>query len=241
MENTEANTTTPTMPTVMLVHGAWADGSSWNDVTARLQAKGVRVVSVQNPLGSLADDVAAVQRALEQESSPVLLVGHSWGGTVITQAGMSDRVVGLVYVAAFAPAPGESTNDLQRGHPPPGYAALLRADSAGFLWFPQEELPTWFAQDLPAVNARVLAAAQNPIRAAAFDEAVSSAAWQSKPSWYLLTDQDRMISPDLQREMATRIDAHVVTLPASHVPFLSRPRETAALILDALMRFGGPR
>lgn len=196
---------------------------------------------MQNPLSSLTDDVAAVQRALSQVEGPVLLVGHSWGGTVITQAGQTDQVLGLVYVAAFAPGPGQSTNDLQSDFPTPGYAGLLKPDAAGFLWFPQDALPTWFAQDLPPADARTLAAVQNPIRAAAFDERVTVAAWQSRPSWYLLTEQDHMITPDLQRAMAKRIKAHVVSVPSSHVPFLTHPVETAALILDAAMRFGGPR
>ena len=148
--------------TVILVHGAWADGSSWNEVIARLQAEGLAVVSVQNPLSSLADDVAAVQRAMEMVEGPIVLVGHSWGGTVITQAGASARVRALVYIAAFAPDRNQSTNALQAPYPVPEYAALLRADSAGYLHFPADALPHYFAQDLPAANAKVLAATQGP-------------------------------------------------------------------------------
>lgn len=220
--------------TVVLVHGAWADGSSWNEVIARLQAEGIAVVSVQNPLSSLADDVAAVRRAMELVDGPIVLVGHSWGGTVITQAGASDRVRALVYIAAFAPDRNQSTNALQAPHPPPEYAALLRVDSAGYLHFPQDALPHYFAQDLPAANARVLAATQGPIRASAFDEQVTEAAWRDRPSWYLVTGQDRMIAPPLQREMAQRIQARVSEVPASHVPFASRPKETTAVILEAV-------
>jgi pimeloyl-ACP methyl ester carboxylesterase len=227
-------------PTVMLVHGAWSDGSSWNEVIARLQAQGLRVVSVQNPLTSLGDDVAAVNRALARESGPVVLVGHSWGGTVITEAGGSDKVVALVYVAAFAPDRGQSTSDVQANLPPPGYAGLLAPDSAGFLWFPQEALPQWFAQDLPAHRAMVLASAQNPIRASAFGDKVSEAAWRIKPSWYLVTEQDRMIYPDLQREMAARIKARTRSISASHVPFLSNPKATTELILDAVQAARAP-
>ncbi len=227
-------------PTVVLVHGAWADGSSWSDVIARLQAKGLRVVSVQNQLNSLADDVAAVNRALARESEPVVLVGHSWGGTVITEAGATGKVAALVYVAAFAPDLGQSTNDVQARRPPPAYVSLLQADDAGYLWFPQDALPQWFAQDMPAVNASVLAAAQNPIRASAFGDKVSAAAWSTKPSWYLLTEQDRMIDPALQREMATRIKARITSIRASHVPFLSRPKETTAIILDAVQAVRAP-
>lgn len=222
-----------TLPTIVLVHGAWADASSWNDVTRRLQARGHTVVAVQNQLNSLADDVGQVTRALSQIEGPVVLVGHSWGGTVITQAGASPKVAALVYVAAFAPDAGQSTNDLQAGAPVPGYAQLLRADEAGYLWFPQGELPGWFAQDLARPQAAVLAAAQNPIRASAFDDKVSVAAWQSKPSWYLLASDDRMIAPELQRRMASRIKAQVTTVATSHVPFLTKPAETTALILKA--------
>ncbi|MEP7295347.1 MAG: alpha/beta hydrolase [Burkholderiales bacterium] len=227
-------------PTVMLVHGAWADGSSWSDVIARLQARGLRVVSVQNQLNSLADDVAEVNRALERETQPVVLVGHSWGGTVITQAGTSDKVTALVYIAAFAPDVGQSTNDLQAGGPVPGYVPLLQADTAGYLWFPQEVMPSWFAQDIPAPHAMLLAAAQNPIRAAAFGDAVSAAAWAAKPSWYLVTDDDRMIAPALQRSMATRIGARVSSVASSHVPFISHPKETVAIVLDAVRRVTRP-
>jgi pimeloyl-ACP methyl ester carboxylesterase len=220
--------------TVVLVHGAWADGSSWNEVIARLQAEGIPVVSVQNPLSSLSDDVAAVQRAMELVDGRLVLVGHSWGGTVITQAGAAGRVRGLVYIAAFAPDRGQSTNSLQAGYPRPEYASLLRADSAGYLHFPADALPHYFAQDLPATNAIVLAATQGPIHASAFDDKVTEAAWHDIPSWYLVTDHDRMILPQLQREMAQRMQARIREVPASHVPFASRPKETTAIILEAV-------
>lgn len=220
--------------TIVLVHGAWADGSSWSDVIAHLQDKGLRVVSVQNPLQSLSGDAAAVSRAIERESGPIVLAGHSWGGTVITQAGDSPKVAALVYVAAFAPDSGESTNDLQKGVPAPGYLPLLELDTEGYLWFPQEALPQWFAQDLPYVNAMTLAAAQNPVRASAFGEKVIQAAWRSKPSWYLVTDEDRMIAPSLQRMMAARMGARTTTVRSSHVPFISHPKETAAMFLEAV-------
>ena len=224
----------PSAPTVVLVHGAWADGSSWSEVIALLQAKELRVVSVQNQLNSLADDAATVRRVVERQQGPVVLAGHSWGGAVITQAGTAEGVAALVYVAAFAPDSGQSVNDLQKNFPRPGYVDLLEVDSSGYLWFPQQALPDWFAQDLPAPNAKLLAATQNPILASVFDDKVLESAWHTKPSWYLVTEQDRMIYPDLQRQMAARIDAHVSSANASHVPFLSRPKETAAIILDAV-------
>jgi pimeloyl-ACP methyl ester carboxylesterase len=222
------------LPTLVLVHGAWADGSSWSEVIARVQAAGLAVVSVQNPLTSLVDDVASVRRALERVNGPVVLAGHSWGGTVITQAGDVPQVIGLVYVAAFAPDIGESTNRVQAAYPPPDYLPLLWMDSGGFLHFPPADLPRFFAQDLPSANANVLAATQGPIRASAFDEAVTQAAWRSKPSWYLLAEHDRMIPPALQRDMAGRMGARVQSVSSSHVPFATRPRETAAILVEAV-------
>jgi len=229
-----AESKTRLSPTVVLVHGAWADGSSWNAVIAQLQAKGLKVVSVQNPLSSLTDDVDATRRAIDAEKGPVVLVGHSYGGTVITQAGNSDKVAALVYVAAFAPDEGESTNDLQKPYPVPPYVSKLEIDAKGYLWMPQEAVPTYFAQDVAPKTGKVLAATQGPIRAAAFEEKVTQAAWRRKPSWYVLTDQDRMIYPDLQRDMAKKIGATVATLHASHVPFISKPDETTAVILAAI-------
>ena len=222
------------LPTVVLVHGAWADGSSWNPVISRLQKRGLKVISVQNPLSSLADDVGAVKRVVEAQSGPVVLVGHSWGGTVITEAGNAENVVALVYVAALAPDKGESTNDLLKNDPPPGYLSQLQPDSAGYLRFPGDALPGLFAQDLSLAEGKVLAATQTPIRGSTFGGPVSAAAWRTKPSWYLLTDADRMIYPSLQQRMAERINARVTTVHASHVPFLSKPRQTTAVILEAV-------
>jgi pimeloyl-ACP methyl ester carboxylesterase len=227
-----ANSSSP-FPTVVLVHGAFADGSSWSEVIAILHSKGIDVVAVQNPLRSLADDVDATERAIGMQAGPVLLVGHSWGGTVITQAGNGDRVAGLVYVAAFAPDIGESTTNVQKDHPVPGYVPLLQADAGGFLYLPGEAMAEYFAQDLPLVHSRVLAATQGPIRGSAFDETVTQAAWRSKPTWYVLTEQDRMIAPALQRRFAERMRARVTAVQSSHVPFLSRPKETAAVIVAA--------
>ncbi len=149
--------------TVVLVHGAFADGSSWDKVIPLLQAKGFKVIAVQNPLTSLADDVAAAKRVIDAQAGPVVLVGHSWGGTVITEAGSSDKVAALVYVAAFAPDAGESTNDLGKGGPPPPGAASIRPDSSGFLYLTPEGVAKNFAQDLPAEQTRLRAATQGPV------------------------------------------------------------------------------
>jgi pimeloyl-ACP methyl ester carboxylesterase len=241
MAEQQSNTHNATAPVVVLVHGAFADGSSWNEVIARLQAKGLTVISVQNPLSSLADDVAAVNRAVQAQSRPVVLVGHSWGGTVITQAGATEKVAALVYIAAFAPDVGESTSDVQKNFPPPPYVSLLQADSGGFLRLPAESMTQYFAQDISAAQSHVLAATQGPIRGSAFADKVTVAAWRSKPSWYLVTEQDRMIYPQLQREMAARINARVSAVRASHVPFISKPKETAAIILDVVEKVRAPQ
>jgi pimeloyl-ACP methyl ester carboxylesterase len=218
-------------PTVVIVHGAWVDATGWREVIALLQAKGSCVIAVQNPLSSLADDVDAVTRAINHQASPIVLVGHGYGGTVITQAGNHPRVAALVYVAAFAPDAGESTTDTQEDYPPPPCVAELEVDAGGFLYLAQDAVPEFLAQDLPSADNRILAAAQKPIRASALLDRISAAAWHTKPSWYVVTDEDRMISPALQCEIAKRINAKVFILRSGHLPFLSRPKETTDAIL----------
>jgi len=219
--------------TVVLVHGAFADGSSWERVIPLLQAKGLHVVSVQNPLSSLADDVAATRRVLYAQTGPVVLVGHSWGGIVISEAGSHERVKSLVYVAAFAPSEGQSASDLGKGYPTPPGLAFLVQDKQGFLTLSPEGMTRHFAQDLPAAQTRVMAATQGPIGAASFDEKTTTAAWKTKPSWFVLTQQDHMIDPGLQKAMAEKISAHIVSVPSSHVPQLSRPAQVADAIVAA--------
>lgn len=219
---------------VVIVHGAFADGSDWAKVIPLLQAKGVKVQAVQNGLNSLADDVAATRRAINNQPGKVVLVGHSWGGTVITEAGAADKVSALVYVAAFAPDAGQSTEEVGKAHPPaPGIGKLV-ADAEGYLSLPPEALASDFAQDVPAAQARVMAATQGPIQAKAFGEKTTVAAWTSRPSWYIVSQNDRMIPPALEREMAKKIGAKVTTLPTSHVPQQSRPADVAKVILDAV-------
>ena len=219
--------------TVVLVHGAFADGSSWEKVIPLLQAKGLKVVAVQNPLTTLADDVAATKRAIDAQGGPVILVGHSWAGTVITEAGAHDKVAALVYVAAFAPDEGQSSNDLGKDGPPPPGSANIRPDSAGFLSLTPEGVARDFAQDLPAAQAAVMAVTQGPIAGKTFDERVTNAAWKTKPSWFIVAEKDRMIQPDLERAMAKKINARTTALPTSHVPMLSRPNDVATVILAA--------
>jgi pimeloyl-ACP methyl ester carboxylesterase len=221
-------------PTVVIAHGAWIDATGWREVIALLQIKGVNVVAVQNPLSSLADDVDAVSRAINQLTGPVVLVGHGYGGTVITQAGNHAGVAALVYVAAFAPDSGESTMDSQIEYPPQASVARLEVDSGGFLYLAQESVPQFLAQDLPATDSRVLAAAQQPIRASTLLDRVAVAAWRDKSCWYVVTSEDRIISPALQRQLAARMNARVCILSASHTPFLSKPKETANVILAAV-------
>jgi pimeloyl-ACP methyl ester carboxylesterase len=223
----------PMNKTVVLVHGAFADGSSWNKVIPLLQARGFDVVAVQNPLTSLADDVAATQRAMESAPGPVVLVGHSWGGAVITQAGADDRVKALVYVAAFAPDAGQSVNDLLKLGPVPAWATSLRKDSAGFLTLPPAIVAKDFAQDLPAAEAKVMAATQGPWAERCTGDVLSAAAWKEKPSWYVVASNDHMINPAAQAHMAGRIHATVSTVSASHVPMLSHPDDVAAAIVAA--------
>jgi pimeloyl-ACP methyl ester carboxylesterase len=219
--------------TVVLVHGAFADGSSWDKVVPLLQAKGLDVVSVQNPLTSLADDVAATRRVLDAQTGPVVLVGHSWGGAVISEVGNHARVKSLVYVAAFAPSEGQSVSELGKDYPtPPGFNFLVQ-DKEGFLTLSLEGMSRHFAQDLPAATTRLMTATQGPIRASSFDEKVTTAAWKTRPSWFVLTQQDHMIEPALQKAMAEKISAHVVNVPTSHVPQLSRPAQVADAIVTA--------
>jgi len=220
--------------TVILVHGAWADGSSWSKVISRLQEKGVEAVAVQNPLTSLNDDVAAVDRAIAAAKGPVVLVGHSWAGAVITQAGGDPKVKALVYVAAFAPDAGMSVNDLGKGAPPtPGLKEVV-ADPSGFLTITKKGIMEDFAQDLPKTESAVLAATQGPTAAKAFDDKLTIAAWHEKPSWYVVSKQDRMIDPNGERAMAKAMKAHTTEVDASHVSMLSRPDAITAIIMEAI-------
>jgi pimeloyl-ACP methyl ester carboxylesterase len=221
-------------PTVVIVHGAWVDGTSWREVIALLHVKDLSVVAVQNPLSALADDVDAVARVMKRQPGPVVLVGHGYGGTVITQAGDHSNVAALVYIAACAPDIGESTTDLENCGPSSPVVGRFEIDAGGFLYLPLSAVREFLAHDLSAAEVRVLAAAQPPIRASALLDRVTRAAWRTRPSWYAVTDEDRMISPVLQREMATRIDARVLSLRAGHLPFLSKPKETAEVILAAV-------
>lgn len=219
---------------VVLVHGAFADGSSWDKVISLLHAKGIKVRAVQNAMKSLADDVATTKRAIDSQTGKVVLVGHSWGGMVITEAGQNDKVTGLVYVAAFVPSVGQSLAELGKDYPPsPGNTKLV-ADANGYLSLPPEAVATDFAQDLPAAQTSILAATQGPIQSKALGEKTTVAAWSSRPSWYIVSEKDRMIQPNMERTMAKMIGAKVTSLPTSHVAFLSRPAAVAKVIIEAV-------
>ena len=218
---------------IVLVHGAFADGSSWAKVIPILQARGYNVTAVQNPLTSFADDVAATNRALALQNGPVILVGHSWGGVVITEAGADPKVVGLVYVAAFGPDAGEAVGEIGKKYPPPSSFAAPIVDKQGFMSLSADTFVKHFAWDLPASEARLLAATQGPVSVSAFEAKVSKVAWKTKPSWYIVGKQDRAIDPGEERFFAKRMKATTTELPTSHVPMLSKPREVAAVILDA--------
>ncbi|MEX3935369.1 alpha/beta fold hydrolase [Paraburkholderia phymatum] len=221
---------------VVLVHGAFADGSSWNRVIPILEAHGLHVVAVQNPLTSLADDVAATKRVIDQQNGHVVLVGHSWGGVVISQAGNDDKVKSLVYVAAFAPDGGQSIADMTHGMKPPAWANELQKDAAGFLTLSDKAVKEDFALDLPAAQQRIVAATQGPWFSRCIDDKVTHAAWHEKPSYFVVAGRDRMIDPHLQDQMAKNIDAQVTHVNASHVAMLSQPEAVANAILAAARR-----
>ena len=218
---------------IVLVHGAWVDGSCWSGVIALLQAKGFHVVAVQNPLTSLADDVAATKRIIALQDGPVILVGHSYAGVVITEAGNDPKVVGLVYVAAFAPREGESINSVSKPYPPAPLGSELRLDARGFLTATRKGIAEDMAQDLPDKEQQILTATQGQTAAAVFGGTVTTAAWKSKPSWAVIAGNDRAIPPQLEKDEAAAIKATSITLPANHLAMLSHPREVAELIEQA--------
>lgn len=221
-----------TQPTknIILVHGAWADGSSWSKVIPLLDAKGYNVTAVQLPLTSLSDDAATVKRALALESGPVLLVAHSYGGAVITEAGNDPKVTGLVYVAAFAPAAGQSVGSLNATVPPTPLATQAKPDAEGFVKISKAGIFDDFAQDLSTTEKEVLYVAEAPTNVKSLGGTIDQPAWQNKPSWYIVAANDRAISPKLEATMAQTIHATTETIKSSHVVMLSHPREVAEMI-----------
>jgi pimeloyl-ACP methyl ester carboxylesterase len=214
---------------VVLVHGAFADGSGWRGVYDILTARGYRVNIVQNPLTSLADDVAATHRILDRQNGPTILVGHSYGGTVITEAGVNPKVAGLVYVSALAPDVGETTGgQFTEIPPPPEFVIETGEDGFGFVNL--EKFKIGFAGDTSDANAAFLRDSQVPINMAIFGEPVTQAAWKDKPSWAVVATEDKAIDPALLRRMAERIGATIIEVQASHVPMVTQPQAVADVI-----------
>jgi pimeloyl-ACP methyl ester carboxylesterase len=217
---------------VVLVHGAYADGSSWSEVIRRLQAAGLEATAVQNPLTSLADDVAATRRVLAMQDGPTILVAHSFAGTVITEAGDDPHVVGLVYVAARAPDAGEDYVALAKRFPaPPANAGLVY--TGGFGQLTEHAFLHDFANGVDPAAARVLFAVQGRVSATLFTDRTTVAAWRSKPSWYAVSKRDRTTSPQLERFLAKRMKAKKIELDSGHLSLITHPRQITALILDA--------
>jgi len=233
MKNQESKTS------IVLVHGAFADGSSWNKVIPLLEAEGFTVTAVQNPLKSLSEDVATTKRVLDAQKGDVVLVGHSYGGAVITEAAAGNsNVKALVYVAAFAPDAGETLGALGDRFPAAPLGTAVVPDSAGFLYIDRAKVADVFANDLPKEEAALLAATQKPLAAAIFGEPLKAAAWKSIPSWYVVSTQDKAINPDLERFMAKRMGAKIKEVKASHVSFISNPSEIAKVIESAAASVG---
>jgi pimeloyl-ACP methyl ester carboxylesterase len=215
---------------VVLVHGAFVDGSGWRSVYDLVRHDGYRVSVVQNPTTSLADDVAATKLILDAQDRPVILVGHSYGGAVITEAGNHPKVAGLVYVAAFAPSEGESVDALIQNPPPGAPVPPILAPRDGRLFLDRDKFHASFAADVDPEEAAFMADSQVPWGVDALRGTISKAAWRSKPSWYLVTTEDRMIPPPAQRIMAKRAGATTIEEKASHSIYVSQPRAVATLI-----------
>jgi pimeloyl-ACP methyl ester carboxylesterase len=223
----------PTVKNIVLVHGAWADGSSWSKLIPLLAAKGLNATAVQNPLSSIADDVASTNRIINAQDGPVLLVGHSYGGAVITEAGTNPKVVGLVYVAAFAPDAGETLGGMGQKYPtPPGFSTVQPIED-GFLLLTRQGVVENFGQDLSPDMQSLVFATQGATHGAVLGTPIKTAAWHTKPSWFVIAENDRMIAPDQEKDTAQRMGAKTLTLPTSHLPMLSQPEKVANFVIEA--------
>ena len=218
---------------VVLVHGGFVDGAGWEGVYNELTKNGYDVGIVQNPTISLEDDVAVTRRVIAQAKGPVVLVGHSYGGAVVTQAGNDPKVAGLVYITAFAPDKGESVSSLIANPPPGAPVPPILPPQDGFLFLNKDKFAASFAADVDAPKADFMAKSQVPWGLNALNGAISEAAWRTKPSWYLIATEDRMIPPPAQRQMATRAGSTVAEAAGSHAIYISKPKVVAALIIDA--------
>ena len=222
------------LPNIVLVHGAWADGSCWSSVIERLQADGYRVTAPQLPETSLADDVARVRHVLTRQDGPTVLAAHSYGGQVITSLGTdAPNVVALVYIAGFGLDEGESIGALlQQGPPTPG-VAHVDVDSLGFGWIPEDDFLGHFAADIDPVKAKTMYAVQQPLNVSTFDDVMGTPAWKAFPSWYLVAQNDEVIPPEAERQFAKRMGADMVEIVSGHCAMVSHPEETYERIVAA--------
>ena len=229
-ENHESND----KPRIVLIHGAWADGSSWSGVIQRLQKADYTVIAPQFPLTSLADNLARLRQVLAVQSDPTIVVGHSYGGQIITALGTdAPNVVGLVYIAAFGLEQGETIGALLEQGPPPPALAHLRIDAQGFAWLPQSDFVTYFAADVERNQANVMYAVQQPLSVTALGDVMGTPAWKTLPSWYLVAKNDQALPSDAERFFAQRMGATSVEIDSSHVAMVSHPDAVVKLIKDA--------
>ena len=229
------------LPNIVLVHGAWADGSSWSDVIERLQADGYEVTAPQLSETSLADDVAKVRRILTRQDGPTVLAGHSYGGQVITALGTdAPNVVALVYIAAFGLDEGESLGALLQQGPPTPAVANVDVDSEGFAWIPEDDFLNHFAADIDPAKAKVMYAVQQPLSMSTFEDVMGTPAWKSLPSWYLVAQNDEAVPPDAERQFAERMGAETTEVASGHCAMVSHPAETHELIVTAARAAAGP-
>lgn len=219
---------------IVLVHGAWADGSSWSEVIPYLQKAGYNVTAPQFPLTSYDSNIARLREVLDLQEGPTIIVGHSYGGQIMTALGTdTPNVAALVYIAAFGLDEGETLGGLLSQGPSPPALAHMRIDDRGFAWIPQSDFVEHFAADVDSVKANVMYAVQQPISGSAFDDKMGTPAWKTLPSWYLVATNDEAIPPDAQRIMAQRMGANTSSIASSHVPMVSHPEEVAQLIIGA--------
>jgi pimeloyl-ACP methyl ester carboxylesterase len=222
------------LPNIVLVHGAWADGSCWSEVIKALQSDGYQVTAPQFPETSLAADVARLRQVMGRQDGPTILVGHSYGGQIITALGADEpKVAGLVYIAAFALQEGESLGALLGGGPPQPALAHLIVDEQGFGWLPEADFVGYIAADVEPLRARVLCAVQQGISMSTFEDVMGEPAWKSRPSWYLVATGDQAIPPDAERMFASRMGATTIEVPSSHLAMVSNPHAVAKLIKEA--------
>jgi pimeloyl-ACP methyl ester carboxylesterase len=223
-------------PNIVLVHGAWADGSSWAGVIERLQSEGYKVTAPQFPMSSVADDVARLRQVLALQDCQTIVAGHSYGGHIITSLGTdAPNVVGLVYIAAFALNEGESLGGLSEQGPPAPALAHSTTDEQGFVWLSEDDFVNHFAADVEPAKAKVMYAVQQPLAGNTFGDVMGVPAWKSLPSWYMVAENDEAIPPAAERMFAERMGATTVAIPSSHVAMVSHPDRATALILDAAL------